>query len=134
MVSTRERTSRGLLACTVQIEPSWPVFIAWSMSSAAASRTSPTTIRSGRMRSALRTRSRMRTSPRPSMFGGRDSRRRTCSWCSWSSAASSMVTIRSFAGMKLDSTLSVVVLPAPVPPLTRMLSLPRTQAARKSAT
>ena len=46
-----------------QIEPSWPVFIAWSMSSAAASRISPTTMRSGRIRSALRTRSRIVTSP-----------------------------------------------------------------------
>ena len=35
-------------------EPSWPVFIAWSMSSASAPRTSPTMIRSGRMRNALR--------------------------------------------------------------------------------
>ena len=79
MVSTRESTSRGLLACTVQIEPSWPVFIACSMSRAAASRISPTTIRSGRIRSALRTRSRIFTSPLPSMFGGRDSSRSTCS-------------------------------------------------------
>ena len=44
-------------------EPSWPVFIAWSMSSASAPRTSPTMMRSGRMRSELRTRSRMVTSP-----------------------------------------------------------------------
>src|SRR4051812_16669344 len=79
MVSTRESTSRGPLACTVPTEPSWPVFMAWSMSRAAASRISPTTMRSGRMRSALRTRSRIRTSPLPSMFGGRASRRSTCS-------------------------------------------------------
>ena len=51
-------------------EPSWPVFIAWSMSSASPPRHSPTTIRSGRMRRALITRSRMVTSPLPSMFGG----------------------------------------------------------------
>ena len=109
--------------------------MAWSMSSAAASRISPTTMRSGRMRSALRTRSRIRTSPLPSMFGGRASRRSTCSWCSWSSAASSMVMMRSSLGDEADdSTLSVVVLPAPVPPLTRMLSRPRTHAARNSAT
>ena len=58
MVSSRASASRGELACSVDSEPSWPVFMAWSMSSASAPRTSPTTMRSGRMRSALRTRSR----------------------------------------------------------------------------
>ena len=99
IVSSRDSASRGELACTVVSEPSWPVFMACSMSSAAPSRTSPTMMRSGRMRSALRTRSRMVISPRPSMLGGRVSRRTTCSWCSCSSAASSMVTMRSSAGM-----------------------------------
>ena len=63
--------SRGELACTVDSEPSWPVFMACSMSSASPPRHSPTTMRSGRMRSELRTRSRMVISPLPSMFGGR---------------------------------------------------------------
>ena len=45
--------------------------MAWSMSSASAPRHSPTMMRSGRMRRALRTRSRVVTSPTPSMFGGR---------------------------------------------------------------
>ena len=58
MVSMRLRASRGVLAWIVVSEPSWPVFIACSMSSASAPRTSPTMMRSGRMRSALRTRSR----------------------------------------------------------------------------
>ena len=62
--------SRGELACTVDSEPSWPVFIACSMSSASPPRHSPTTMRSGRMRSELRTRSRMVIAPLPSMFGG----------------------------------------------------------------
>ena len=44
-----------------------------------------------------------------------------------------MVTIRSSDGMNDDSTLSVVVFPAPVPPDTMMLSRPRTQASRKAA-
>ena len=123
-----------MLAWTVVIEPSWPVFIACSMSSAAPSRTSPTTMRSGRIRSEFLTRSRIATWPRPSMFAGRDSSRSTCSWCSWSSAASSMVTIRSSSGMKHESTLSVVVLPEPVPPEITMLRRPRTQALRKSRT
>ena len=69
IVSIRASESRGELACTVVIEPSWPVFIACSMSSAAPSRTSPMTMRSGRIRSELRTRSRTVTCPRPSMFG-----------------------------------------------------------------
>ena len=95
--SSRESASRGVLAWIVVIEPSWPVFIACSMSSASAPRTSPTMIRSGRMRSALRTRSCCVTAPRPSMFGGRVSIRATCVCCSWSSAESSIVMIRSRA-------------------------------------
>ena len=103
--------SRGLLAWTVDIEPSWPVFMAWSMSSASPPRHSPTMMRSGRMRRELRTSSRIGIAPRPSMLGGRDSSVTTCSWRSWSSAASSMVTMRSSLGMNDESTLSVVVLP-----------------------
>ena len=61
IVSNREMASRGELAWTVVSEPSWPVFIACSMSSVSPPRTSPTIIRSGRIRSELRTRSRMVT-------------------------------------------------------------------------
>ena len=75
----------------------------------------------------------MVTAPLPSMLGGRDSRRSTWSWCSRSSAASSMVTMRSSCGMNEESTLSVVVLPAPVPPETRMFRRPRTQPSSRSA-
>ena len=74
------------------------------------------------------TRSRMVTWPRPSTLAGRASRVTTCSWLSCSSAASSMVTMRSSSGMKLESTFRVVVLPDPVPPETTTLSRPRTQA------
>ena len=49
----RDSASRGVLAWMVVSEPSWPVFIACSMSSASSPRTSPTTMRSGRIRSAL---------------------------------------------------------------------------------
>ena len=129
MVSRRDSASRGEFACTVVSEPSWPVFMAWSMSSASAPRTSPTTIRSGRMRNALRTRSRILTSPRPSAFAGRDSRLTTCGCCSWSSAASSIVRMRSRSGMNDESTFSNVVLPVPVPPEISTLSLPRTAAS-----
>ena len=43
------------------------------------------------------------------------------------------VTIRSRSEMKLESTLSRVVLPAPVPPLIRQFRRARTQCARKSS-
>ena len=72
--------------------------------------------------------------PRPSMFEGRDSSLSTWSWRSWSSAASSIVTIRSSAGMKDDTTLSRVVFPEPVPPEMMMFRRPFTQSARKSRT
>ena len=50
--------------------PSWPVFMACSMSSASPPRTSPTMMRSGRMRSTLRTRSRTVTCPCPLRWPG----------------------------------------------------------------
>ena len=93
--SMRRSASSGLFACTVVSDPSWPVVIACNMSSASPPRTSPTTRRSGRMRSALRTSSRMPTSPVPSRLAPRASRRATCGRSMRSSAASSTVTIRS---------------------------------------
>ncbi len=71
----------------------------------------------------------METVPVPSAEGGRVSRLMTCGCWSWSSAESSMVMMRSPSGMKADSTFRLVVLPVPVPPDTRMLSFPRTQAS-----
>ena len=53
IVSIRVSASRGVLAWTVVSDPSWPVFMACSMSSASSPRTSPTTMRSGRIRRAL---------------------------------------------------------------------------------
>jgi hypothetical protein len=67
------------------------------------------------------------------MFAGRDSSGITWSCWSWSSAASSIVTMRSSPGTKADRALRVVVFPVPVPPEMRTLSLPCTQAARKWA-
>ena len=122
IVSSRLMASRGLLAWTVVIEPSWPVFMAWIMSSVSAPRHSPMMIRSGRIRRAFLTRSVAVTAPLPSMFGGRVSRRTTCSCWSCSSAASSMVMIRWSCWMKLESVFSSVVFPEPVPPEMMMLS------------
>ena len=77
MFSSRVSASRGRLAWIVDIEPSWPVFIACSMSNTSPPRTSPRMIRSGRMRRAFLTRSRMVTSPLPSRLEVRVSIRRT---------------------------------------------------------
>ena len=135
IVSRRASASRGVLAWTVVSEPSWPVFMAWSMSSASPPRTSPTMMRSGRMRSAFRTRSRMRTSPSPSMFGGRASSRTTWRCCSWSSAASSIVTMRSSSGMKRRQHVQQSSsCPCRCRRETRMFSLPATHAAEKRRT
>ncbi len=78
------------------------------------------------------TMSRMVISPLPSMLGGRVSMVMTCSWRNCSSAAFSMVTMRSSDGMKDDKTLSSVVLPEPVPPDTTQLSRACTHALRNS--
>ncbi len=133
MLSIRLMASRGLLACSVPIEPSWPVFMAWRRSNASGPRTSPTMMRSGRIRRQFLTRSRMVIAPEPSRFGGRVSRRTTCGCCSCSSAASSQVTTRSVGSMKAVMVLSRVVLPEPVPPEMTMLQrqapmTPRTRA------
>ena len=98
MFSSLESVS-GRVCVNVASEPSCPVFIACSMSTASAPRTSPRMMRSGRMRSAFLTSERWVTSPLPSMLGGRVSRRTTCGCCSCSSAASSIVTMRSGVGM-----------------------------------
>ena len=130
MFSSRVRASRGRLECSVPIEPSWPVFMACRRSIASGPRTSPRMMRSGRMRSAFFTRSRMLTSPLPSRLGGRVSSRTTCGCCMRSSAASSMVTTRSPLSIMPESALSSVVLPEPVPPDTTRFS--RQRAAMRS--
>ena len=99
MVSRRRSASRGVLACTVVMEPSCPVFMAVSMSMTSAPRTSPTMTRSGLILKQFLTKSRWLTSPLPSMLAGSSSSRHTCSCCNCSSAESSMVMIRSVAGM-----------------------------------
>ncbi len=69
--------------------------------------------------------------PRPSMFAGRVSIRTTCPWSRTNSAASSIVTIRSLAGMASAMAPRNVVLPEPVPPEIRMF-LRATMAARRN--
>src|SRR5579871_4448090 len=48
-------------------------------------------------------------------IGGRVSSRTTCGCCNCSSAASSIVTVRSAASIMRDSAFNSVVLPEPVP-------------------
>ena len=126
-------TSLGELAWTVVSDPSWPVFMAWSMSRASPPRHSPTIMRSGRIRRQFFTRSRIVTAPLPSMFGGRASRRTTCGCWRRSSAASSTVIMRSLCGMYPESRLRSVVLPDPVPPATMMFLRRMTQSFMNSA-
>ena len=90
-------------------------------------------IRSGRIRSAFLTKSRIVMAPFPSMLAGLASSVTTCGCSRRSSAASSIVTIRSSEGMKEERTFSVVVLPEPVPPLTIIFSLALTHPRRKRA-
>src|SRR6478735_8173682 len=132
-VWSRISASSALLAWTVASEPSWPVDMAWSMSSDSPPRTSPTTMRSGRMRRELRTRSRMVTWPLPSTLAGRDSSRITWFCWSWSSAESSMVTMRSPSGMSPESALRSVVFPVPVAPETITLNFAWTSPASRSS-
>ena len=134
MFSIRVSASRVVLEWMVDMLPSWPVFIACSMSKASLARTSPMMTRSGRMRSALRIRSRWVISPRPSRLGGRVSRRTTWGCCNCSSAASSTVTMRSPGSIMRDRALSRVVLPDPVPPEMMMLSRQRPAISSTRAT
>ena len=117
--SIRAGTSAAELACTVPQPPACPVLSAASMSTTSAPRTSPTTSRSGRIRSAWRTSVRRVISPAPSMLGGRASSPMTCGWSGRSSLESSTSTSRSPGSTRESSAASRVVLPVPVPPVTR---------------
>ena len=133
MDSSLVSVSLALLACKVVMEPSWPVFIACIMSNVSAPRHSPTMIRSGRMRSALRRSSLVSMAPTPSTFAARDSKRTMWPPSSRSSAASSMVITRSVVGMATEAALSIVVFPTPVPPEKITFSRPATMARSRSA-
>lgn len=135
IVSRRLSISAVELACPVDSEPSCPVFMACNISSASAPRTSPTTIRSGRIRSADLIRSLMLMAPLPSGPAFRVSRRtRFWIFLICSSAESSMVMIRSSLGIKFDKAFKKVVFPLPVPPLTKILYLALTSVSSTCAT
>ena len=96
-------------------------------------RTSPTTIREGRIRSASLTSRRSGISPAPSRLGWRVCMATTSGSGTRSSKTSSAVITRSRAGIAAHRQLSSVVLPAWVPPETRMFSPAATAASRKRA-
>lgn len=134
MVSIRDSISRQEFACPVDSDPSCPLFNACSMSSASAPRISPTIIRSGLIRKLVRIKSRMVIAPFPSTFAFRVSMVTTFSSVfSRSSAASSIVIIRSSFGIKLDNTFKSVVLPDAVPPQIKTLYRCLTSLDKKSA-
>ena len=113
--------------------PGSPEFRAMSRSRLSASRTSPTTRRSGRIRSASLMRRRRVISPVPSRLGWRhcmDTRSRTSRS---SSNVSSTVTTRSSLRAADMSALSIVVLPVWVAPDTRMFAPASTLMRRNSA-
>src|SRR6478609_10085884 len=125
--SNRATTSDGAFACTVPHPPSCPVLRAARSSRTSAPRTSPTTIRSGRIRSACRTSVVRVTSPAPSTLAGLASSRTRCGWSTVSSRTSSTTSRRSTGSMHPSRAARSVVLPAPVPPET-------TKASRCSTT
>lgn len=71
--------------------------------------------------------------PAPSRLGGRDSSRTTCGRSGRSSFESSTSRIRSSAAARPSSVDSRVVLPVPVPPLTRNASRAATMAANRAS-
>ena len=117
--SRRGTRSAAEFAWTVPEPPSCPVLKAVNRSTTSAPRTSPTTRRSGRMRRVCRTRSCIVTAPALSMFGGRVWSRTTCGCWGASSRVSSTITIRSSGPTTPSNALRRVVLPDPVPPVTR---------------
>ena len=132
-VSSRASASAGELACTVDSEPSWPVLHACSMSSASPPRTSPTTSRSGRMRSAARdelAHARPRPRLRRSRAGLRAARRGAGPAAAPRSPRSSRCVPRDRS--PAASALQHVVLPALVAPDTTMFQPARTIASRNA--
>ena len=124
--------SRALFACNEAI-PGRPAFRASNRSRHSSARTSPTTMRDGRIRKLSLTRSRSLTSPVPSR-----PRCRVCiatqSGCEKrSSKTSSTDTTRSRPGMLAARQFSIVVLPAWVDPATTTLRPARTDASRNEA-
>ena len=106
---------------------------AWSRSNASPPRTSPTMMRSGRWRSVARRRSRIVTAGR-SACSRRASNRTRLGRSIWSSAVSSMRTMRSSAGRNAASAFSSVVFPVLGPAADQDVLVPLAIAARTTST
>ena len=133
-VSSRRRASIGPLAWHVANDPSWPVFMACTSPVTSLPRTSPTTSRSGRSRSAVRTSSSRGIGRMPSGVAGRASRRTTCALVGCSSAVSSRTMMRSPGSVRPSSDASNDVLPLDVAPLTTTLHRARSTSVSSSTT
>ena len=131
-VQSLARASRELLAW-IEHMPGSPLLSAMSRSSDSASRTSPTTSRSGRIRKASLMSRRSVISPVPSRFGCRHCIPTTSRAARSSSKISSTVTMRSPARAPDSRAFSRVVLPLWVAPETRMFCPEITQVRRNSA-
>jgi hypothetical protein len=124
--------SRALFACRVHM-PGRPLFNAISRSRHSSWRTSPTTIREGRIRSASLTSRRSGISPAPSRLGWRVCIETTSGSGTRNSKTSSQVMTRSCAGIAAARQFKRVVFPACVPPETRMFNPAATAASRNRA-
>ena len=134
IVSRRFNISFSELAWPVESEPSCPVFMACSISSASWPLTSPTIMRSGLILKADLIRSLMLISFFPSALAFLlSSLTRLSIFFRLSSAESSMVIILSPFGIKSPNTFKNVVLPEPVPPEINMFSPTSTIHLKKSA-
>ena len=127
--SNRAGTSSGPLACSVLIPPSCPVLSAASSSRTSAPRTSPTTSRSGRIRSACRTRSTRVTAPTPSTLAPDPAAGPRAGARGRARARPRRRRSARSAGHSAIRAASTVVFPAPVPPVTTS----ETRAATSSA-
>ena len=96
--------------------PSWPVFIACSMSNASAAAHLADDDAVGAHAQRVAHQVALRDLAAAFQAGGRVSRRTTCGCCNCSSAASSIVTMRSPWSISRDMAFISVVLPEPVPP------------------
>jgi len=110
-----------------------PALRAIRRSKASSARTSPTSKRSGRIRSASITSLRSRTSPVPSSDGCRHCIGTQSGSGTLTSKTSSQVTTRSRAGIAAARQLSIVVFPAWVAPATMTFSPAATVASRNLA-
>ena len=124
--------SRALLACR-DVMPGSPELSASRRSRHSSARTSPTMMREGRMRRLSLTRSRSLISPVPSRPFWRVCNATQSGWLKRNSKTSSAEITRSPPGILAARQLSIVVLPACVPPATTMLRPARTEASRNCA-